>query len=188
MSRRITLISNLEQSELKKIDKLITDIKFKTCKVPYGIDDEHRYDIDNLPYHFTIFATNKENQEEFIDLIKTVNIDKMKLKVNKVEIMNGKYDSYVLYLGIEDNQDLKQLQKLFYYKFPKEHYNPENFTFHMTLHIDKDYEIIKTLQNKMLEKFEPFYLEFDELVLYNYPGEKIQKFNLNNNCDRYVGE
>ncbi len=188
MSRRITLISSLGQSELEKIDKLMSDIKFKTCKVPYGINDEHRYDIDNLPYHFTIFATNKENQDEFINLIKTVNIDKIKLKINKVEIMNGKYDSYVLYLGIEDNQDLKELQKIFYYKFPKEHYNPENFTFHMTLHIDKDYEIIKTLQNKMLEKFEPFYLEFNELVLYNYPGEEIQKFNLNNNCDRYVGE
>lgn len=181
MSRRITLISNLEQSELKKIDKLMTDIKFKTCKVPYGIDDEHRYDIDNLPYHFTIFATNKENQEEFIDLIKTVNIDKIKLKINKVEIMNGKYDSYVLYLGIEDNQDLKELQKIFHYKFSKEHYNPENFTFHMTLHIDKDYEFIKTLQSKILEKFKPFYLKFDEIVLYDYPGEEIQKFKLNNN-------
>lgn len=83
----------------------MTNIKFKNCKVPYGIDDEHRYDIDNLPYHFTIFATNKENQDQFIDLIKTVNVDKMKLKINKVEIMNGKYDSYVLYLGIEDSQD-----------------------------------------------------------------------------------
>lgn len=184
MSRRITLISNLEQSELKKIDKLMTYVKFKTCKVPYGIDDEHRYDIDNLPYHFTIFATNKENQKEFIDLIKAVNIDIIKIKVNKVEIMNGKYDSYVLYLGIEDNQNLKELQRIFYHKFPKEHYNPENFTFHMTLHIDKDYEIIKNLQNKILEKFEPFYLEFNELVLYNYPGEEIQKFNLSNNCDR----
>lgn len=182
MGKRITLISSLDQSELKKIDKLMLDNKFKTCKVPYGIDDEHRYDIDNLPYHFTIFATNKERQDEFIDLIKTVNIDKIKLKINKVEIMNGRYDSYVLYLGIENNQDLKHLQKIFYSKFSKEHYNPENFIFHMTLHIDKDYKIIKTLQRRILEKFEPFYLEFDEIVLYNYPGEEIQKFKLNNNA------
>lgn len=188
MSKTITLISSLGQNELKKIDKLMSDVKFKICKVPYGIDDEHRYDIDNLPYHFTIFATNKENQDEFIDLIKKVNIDKIKLKINKVEIMHGKYDSYVLYLGIENNQELKELQKIFYCKFSKEHYNPENFIFHMTLHIDKAYEIIKTLQSKILEKFEPFYLEFNELVLYNYPGKKIQKFNLNNNCDRCEGE
>lgn len=32
------------------------------CKVPYGIDDENRYEIDNLPFHFTIFATDKEKQ------------------------------------------------------------------------------------------------------------------------------
>ena len=57
------------------------DINLKICKVPYGIDDEHRQDIDTLPYHFTIFATNKENQDEFIDLIKTVNIDKIKVKM-----------------------------------------------------------------------------------------------------------
>ena len=51
----------------------------------------------------------------------------------------------------------------------------------MTLHIDKDYKIIKTLQSKILEKFEPFYLELKEIVLYNYPGEEIQKFKLNDN-------
>lgn len=180
MNKRITLISNLRQSELNKIDELMSNVKIKTCKVPYGIDDEHRCDIDNLPYHFTIFATNKENQDEFIDLIKTVNINKIKLKINKIEVMNGKYDSYVLYLGIEDSQDLKDLQKIFYCKFSKEHYNPESFVFHMTLHIDKDYNNIKTLKNKILEKFEPFYLEFDEIVLYDYPGEKIQKFSLSN--------
>ena len=81
------------------------------------------YSIEYLDIEF--------NKEDFIGYI------------NKVEIMNGKYDSYVLYLGIEDNQDLKKLQKLFYQKFSKEHYNPENFIFHMTLHIDKDYKIIK---------------------------------------------
>lgn len=180
MNKRITLISNLRQSELKKIYGLVSDTKFKTCKVPYGIDDGHRYDIDNLPYHFTIFATDKENQDKFIDLIRTVNIGTIKLKINTVEIMNGKYDSYVLYLGIEENENLRNLQRIFYYKFPKEHYNPKSFIFHMTLHIDKDYDTIKILQNKILEKFEPFYLEFDEMALYNYPGEEIQKFSLSN--------
>lgn len=85
---RITLISSLKQDELKKIEKLMTEIKFKTCKVPYGVDDEHRYDIDNLPYHFTIFATDKINQEELINLAKTINIGKIKLKVNNVFIKN----------------------------------------------------------------------------------------------------
>jgi len=110
VNKRITLISNLKQNELKKIDALMSDIKFKTCKVSYGIDDKHRYNIDNLPYYFTIFATNKENQDKFIDLIKTVNIGRIKLKINSIEIMNGKYDSYVLYLGIEKNKSLKDFR------------------------------------------------------------------------------
>lgn len=175
---RITLISSFRQTELAKIAKLMTNIKFKTCKVPYGIDDEHRYNIDNLPYHFTIFATDKKNQNDFIALIKKVNIGKIELKINKVEIMNSKYNSYVLYLGIEENQKLKELQNFFYCQFPKEHYNPEGFTFHMTLHIDKDYKIIKNLQSKILENFRPFILEFDELMLFDYPGEEIQNFSL----------
>lgn len=178
---RITLISSLKQDELKKIEKLMTEIKFKTCKVPYGVDDEHRYDIDNLPYHFTIFATDKINQEELINLAKTINICKIKLKVNKVFLKNSKYDSYILYLGIENNQKLKELQSLFYSKFPKEPYNPQNFKFHITLHIDKDYCLINNLQEKVLEVFEPFYLEVDKLILFDYPGEEITKFSLSNN-------
>lgn len=175
---RITLISSLKQTEKAKINKLMTNINFKTCKVPYGIDDKNRYNIDNLPYHFTIFATDKKNQDKFISLINKISIGKIELKINKVEIMNGKYSSYVLYLGIEENKKLKELQNFFYCQFPKERYNPENFTFHMTLHIDKDYKVIKNLQRKILENFRPFILEFDEVILFNYPGEKIQKFSL----------
>ena len=59
---RITLITYFDQKELNKIYKRIKNINFKICKVPYGIDDQKRYEIDNLPFHFTIFATNKENQ------------------------------------------------------------------------------------------------------------------------------
>ena len=64
MSKRITLISWLEKKELKKIEDLMKENEEKTCKVPYGINDEKREEIDNLPYHFTIFATKKENQEK----------------------------------------------------------------------------------------------------------------------------
>ena len=66
MSKRITMISFMNKTELDKVEKLMNNIQIKTCKVPYGINDENRYNIDNLPYHFTIFATNKENQKEII--------------------------------------------------------------------------------------------------------------------------
>jgi hypothetical protein len=35
------------------------------CKVPYEINDELRYEIDNLPYHFTIFATDKKMKKNY---------------------------------------------------------------------------------------------------------------------------
>ena len=59
MSKRITLISFIEKNEIRKVEQLMENINEGTCKVPYGINDEKRYEIDNLPYHFTIFATNK---------------------------------------------------------------------------------------------------------------------------------
>ena len=39
------------------------------CKVPYGIDDKNRFKIDNLPFHFTIFATDKKNERELLQML-----------------------------------------------------------------------------------------------------------------------
>ena len=164
---RITLISAFKENELYKIKKCLEDVNFKTCKVSFGINDNQRYELDNLPYH----------QEEFIKLIKSIKIEKICLKVNQVKVMNGKNNSYVLYLGIEENKSLKELQREFYKRFPKEHYNPDNFTFHITLHIDKDSNRINDLQKEIIKRFEPFYIEFDQIDLFDYPGEKICSFN-----------
>lgn len=179
MSKRITLISFIEKNDIRKIEQLMSNINKNTCKVPYGINDEKRYEIDNLPYHFTIFATNKENQDKLLEIAENINIDKIRLKVNDIKIMNALYDSYCLYLSIEENQQIKELQRIFYKEFPKERYNPDNFVFHMTLHIDKDYDKILKLQRILKENFESFFLEFNKLVLFDYPGEMIKKININ---------
>ena len=81
MSKRITLISFIDQNETRKIENLMNMTTENTCKVPYGINDEKRYEIDNLPYHFTIFATNKENQDEILKIAESINIEKIQLKV-----------------------------------------------------------------------------------------------------------
>lgn len=171
------MISFMNKTELDKVEKLMNNIQIKTCKVPYGIDDENRYNIDNLPYHFTIFATNKENQNEIIKIAQKIDIDKIKVKVNNVKIMNGRNESFVLYLAIEDNEEIKELQRIFFNEFPKEKYNPEEFTFHLTLHIDKDYDKVLELQNTINDNFKPFYLEFDRLALYDYPGDMIKEIS-----------
>lgn len=179
MSKRITLISFIGMNEINKVDKLMSNINENTCKVPYGINDEKRYEIDNLPYHFTIFATNKENQDKVLEIAESINIDKIQLKVNDIKIMKAKYDSYCLYLPIEENQQIKEIQRIFYKKFPKEKYNPDNFVFHMTLHIDKDYNKVLNLQRILKENFEPFFLEFNKLALFDYPGGLVKKININ---------
>ena len=170
MEKRITLVTMFDNEEINKIETLMLKTNKKTCKVPYG--------IDNLPYHFTISATNKENQEEILKIAESINIDKIQLKVNDIKIMNVKHNSYCLYLAIEENQQIKELQRIFYNKFPQEKYNPDDFTFHMTLHIDKDYDIVLNLQNTIKENFKPFLLEFNTLALFDYPGDMIKKINL----------
>lgn len=122
----------MEQNEINKIENLMSVVKENTCKVPYGINDTNRYEIDNLPYHFTIFATKKENQQ------------------------------------------IKELQRIFYNEFPKEPYNPDNFIFHITLHIDKDYSKVLELKNILKQNFKPFFLRFNMLALFNYPGDMIK--------------
>lgn len=175
MSTRITMISFMNKTQLDKVENLMNNIPIKTCKVPYGIDDENRFNIDNLPYHFTIFTTNKENQNEIIKIAQKIQIDKIRVKVNDVKIMKGRYESFVLYLSIEDNKEIKDLQRIFFNKFLQEKYNPEQFTFHLTLHIDKDYDKILVLQNRIKDNFNPFYLEFDRLALFDYPGDMIKE-------------
>lgn len=178
MSRRITLISFINQNEMSKVDNLLINMDEKMCKVPYGINDENRDKIDNLPYHFTMFATNKENQNKILEMAQKINIEKIQVKVNDIRVMNGSHDSYCLYLSIEENDKLKDLQRIFFNEFPKENYNPDNFTFHMTIHIDKNYDNILKIQDKLKSKFKPFLLEFDTLALFDYPGELVEKISM----------
>ena len=174
MSKRITLISLSEKKELKKIENLINIIEEKTCKVPYGIDDEKREEIDNLPYHFTIFATKKENQEKILKIAKTINVSEIQLKIEDIKIKEASQESYCLYLSIEENQEIKELQGIFYKEFLEEKYNPDNFIFHMTLEINKDYEKVLKLQNRLKQNFKPFFLKFSKLALFDYTGEIIE--------------
>ena len=178
MSKRITLISYIDELETKKIENIIGKYKEMTCKVPFGINDEKRHEIDNLPYHFTIFATNKENEKQIIKIAQEINSDRIKVKINDIRVMNARYDSYCLYFSIEENKQIKELQRIFYNEFPKEKYNPYDFTFHMTIDIDKNYNKIIEMQNSLKENFVPFFLQFDTLALFDYPGDMIEKFSI----------
>lgn len=76
------------------------------------------------------------------------------------------------------NNGIKKLQKTFYKEIPEEKYNPDKFNFHMTLHIDKNKEVIDELYNILNDNFKPFNIEFNKLTLFNYPGEMIKIIKL----------
>ena len=172
---RITLITKFKEQELNKINNQLKKIHYHMCKVPYGINDELRNEIDNLPYHFTIFATDKQNESKLLNIANNIKVDTITLRINDIKIMNGKNNSFVLYFAIEENKNIKELQRKFFLQIPGENYDPDKFTFHMTLHIDKDENIINDLKEKIKLNFKPFDLKFDDLVLYNYPGDMIEE-------------
>lgn len=103
---RITLITKFKE---KGLNNQLKNIHYHMCKVPYGINDELRNEIDNLPYHFTIFATDKQNESKLLNIASDIKMNKIKLKINDIRIMNERNNSFVLYFSIEENKDIKEL-------------------------------------------------------------------------------
>lgn len=163
MSKRITLVTIFNEEAINTISNLVDILDKKICKVPYGIDDDNRNKIDTLPFHFTIFAWDREYEKQVVKILDSINFEKIKVEVNRVEIMKGKNDSFVLFLSIRENQDIKNIQKAIYNRLPNEKYNRNRFTFHITLHIDKDYDTIIQMKQKLENKFEPFEIEINKV-------------------------
>lgn len=82
--------------------------------------------------------------------------------------------NYVDFLSSSD----KKLIKKFFLQIPGENYDPDKFTFHMTLHIDKDKKLVNKIKEDIELNFKSFDLEFDELVLYDYPGDMIKEISI----------
>ena len=178
MNEKVTLISLFNLENLNKIDNIIKTISKPLCKVPFGRNVDNRKQADTLPYHFTLSAWNIEDEESVKKALTQIEFPKIKIFINNVEIMRGKENSYVLYFNIEENEKLKLLQKQIYRILPSERYNPENFKFHITIHIDKDYNKIISMKEQILQDFKPFELDINTLGLYEiYPAKLVKQFN-----------
>ena len=169
----------------------MSKIKEKTCKVPYFLDDDvKRYSADIMPYHFTIFGTDKENQEKVLDVLKKNIINKIKVKIDKLKLIQSVKRAFILYFGVEKNQDLIELQRLFFKEIPEERgyvggsfytgdsekeYDSSNYVFHMTLHVTKDEKKAKEIYSIINENFQPFYMEFNRVALYDDRGGDLIK-------------
>ena len=177
MNERITFISVFNDISLEKIEHYTKKINDKLCKVPFGKNVDNREEADTLPYHFTLSAWDISCEEKIIDELSKIKYPKLKILINNIEIMNGKENSFVLCFSIEKSEELKLLQSKIYQMLPSEKYNPDNFNFHITIHIDKDYTTINSMKKKLLEKFIPFKLEVDTFGLYEiYPAKLVKQF------------
>ena len=192
MKEKITLITYFNEDEQNKIKDIMSKIKEKTCKVPYFLDDDaKRYSVDIMPYHFTIFGTDKENQEKVLDVLKKNKINKIKVKIDKLTLIQSvKSGAYILYFGIEKNQELIELQRLFFKEIPEERgyvggsfytgdsekeYDSSNYIFHMTLHVTRNENEAKEVYKIINENFTPFYMEFNRVALYDDRGGDLIK-------------
>ena len=192
MKEKITLITYFNENEQNKIKVIMSKIKEKTCKVPYFLDDDvKRYSVDIMPYHFTIFGTDKENQEKVLNVLKKNKINTIKVKIDKLKLIQSvKSGAFILYFGIEKNQDLIELQRLFFKEIPEERgyvggsfytgdsekeYDSSNYVFHMTLHVTRNENEAKEIYKIINENFTPFYMEFNRVALYDDRGGELIK-------------
>lgn len=187
MNKRITFVSIFDNHNLEEIELYTKQANEKLCKVPFGKNVDNRIEADTLPYHFTLSAWNICEEEKVIKELSKIQFHKLKILVNNIGIMKGKENSYVLYFNIEENEKLKLLHEQIYQILPSERYNPENFNFHITIHIDKDYNKIIAIKESILKHFTPFELEVDTFGLYEiYPAKLIKTFKGEKNYDIFL--
>lgn len=177
MNERITFISNFDNSNLEKINNCLKEINDNLCKVPFNKNISDRKKADTLPYHFTLSAWNITDKEKVLEELSKITFPKIEILINNIEIMSGKENSYVLYFSIKPNEDLKLLEEKIYQVLPSEKYNPKTFKFHITIHIDKDYQNIIKMKEQILQNFKPFKLKVNKFGLYEiYPAKMIKEF------------
>lgn len=179
MNERITLISRFDNESIIKISKIINNLNehINICKVPFGKNVDDRFKADTLPFHFTMCAWDITDEKDVISKLKNINFHPLKIKINGLNIMNGKENSYCLYFELEKNVELEKLQRAIYNLYPSERYNPDKFTFHITIHIDKDYQKIINMKDILEKNFKSIELIVKDFGLYEiYPAKLVQIF------------
>lgn len=176
MNSRITLISLFDKSNLEKINLYVNKISQTLCKVPFGKNVDDRIKVDTLPYHFTIFSWDIKREDEVIEFLNNITYNPFNVLVNKIEIVDGNEGSFELRFNILKNEELYKLQNYIVNKYSSKYYNPENFNFHITIHIDKDYEKILDMKQNLLQDFVPFELRIDKIGLFEiYPAKLVKQ-------------
>lgn len=180
MNKIVTLITIFNEQTLNKIRNLVFKYEVKTCKVPFGVTENNRERNDGLPFHFTISAWDDKDENKIIDILNNIEFKPINIFIDNVKIMNGRENSYVLYLSPQNDKELKSILQIIYKQLPSEKYNPNTFNFHITLDVDKSIEKIEELKNNILKSFKPFYVTINKLGLFKiYPPIMIYEKRAN---------
>lgn len=174
MNERITLVSLFNQNNLKKIQNSLQVIDEPLCKVPFGKNVNNRFQADTLPSHFTFSSWNIKHENFILQELSKISFEKFNILVDKIDIMNGAENSYVLYFHIAANESLRKLHEKIYNILPSKFYDPSHFQFHITITIDKDFQKISYFKKKLEKNFSPFELEVDKIGLFEiYPAKLV---------------
>lgn len=173
--KRLTLIANFNEENLEKIKSTLVGINEEMCRIPYieGLDRELTRD---LPIHFTLYSWGEEYKKEVINYLSKFDFKECKAFVTGVQIMNGRNGSYVLYYKLEVNEEIlrvtRELNKIYHNKKYE-----NNYEYHITICISKDYDKIIKIKDLLLERFVPFDISVSKLTLYEiYPAVVIRDF------------
>ncbi len=178
MQDRITLISKISKEDFQKLNYYINELPNNLCKVPYGKKVKNRYEADTLPYHFTIFSWSIQKEEELIEYLNEFTFQPIKVLVEDIRVVSGAEESYQLRFTLKKTKELYAIQRNITKRFPSTFYNPNNYSFHITIHITKDYNEIVAMQNKLKQSFTPFSITINCLELYKiYPAQLLKRIN-----------
>ena len=171
MNTRITCISVLSDEDKNKIEKILPNSN-DFCKVPYGIDN--RIENDTLPYHFTLSVWDKQYEQEIIKQFSNIEFPSIKVLLQDIIIKPSYNNSYNLCFKLKSNQELLKLQQFIYSKLPSEKYNPDVFIPHITITVDTDYELLKSIKNDINNIPNSIEINISKLSFYKiYPAIKL---------------
>ncbi len=179
MNERITLVGIFDKKNSEKITKMVSKTNQKLCKVPFGKKVTNRYEVDTLPYHFTLSAWDISQKEEVLNKLSNLKLNKVNLAIDDITIMNGAENSYVLHFNIKPTRKLRTLQETIYNALPTQKYNPSHIKFHITIHIDKDLQKTLEIKRQIEQDFTSFELKLDNIGLFEiYPAKLVTEYNL----------
>lgn len=180
MPTRTTLIGQLSEESIAKLQTFLEGIDVPMCKVPYGKKVTNRFFADTLPWHFTLSAQDIACEKETLAKLEKIAFPKMQIDITEIATMPGKEESTVLYFKVRPSKELISLHREVYQSIPSPGYEPLSFNFHLTIHIDKDKGKIEELRKFIENKFSPCTLDVENFALYEiYPAHLVKIFSSN---------